>query len=244
MNTVFVFLYFCILESGWHHDIIVPTVKTVGIFYFSIEVKTMTKVKICGIRSINAAKTAEENGANFIGFIFWRGSHRFIEPETARAISRDTRGCEKVGVFVDEDAELVNEIAEHVGLDYVQLHGHEPPSYAAKIKRPVIKAYRFGDDFDPEAANEYPAELILIDTFKKGQVGGTGERFDWRGAAKETGKLQKPFLTAGGISKENVKEAIDIFHPMGIDVSGSLEVNREKSTRLIEEFLDYFNEIR
>ena len=131
----------------------------------------------------------------------------------------------------------VNAIARQVNLDYVQLHGHEEADYARKVERPVIKAYRYGEDFSVEAANTFPAELILVDAFKPGLVGGTGEAFDWRAAAEDIAAINKSVLIAGGINAENVHEVEKIFHPFAVDVSGSLEVDHEKSIDRIKSFM-------
>ena len=201
------------------------------------------KVKMCGMKNIESAKAAEAAGAAFIGFIFFRKSHRYVEPETAAAISEAVTVCKTVGVFVDEDPETVNRIAETIHLDYVQLHGHEDADYARQIDRPVIKAYRYGDGFSAEAANAFPAEIILLDSFRKGMAGGTGEAFAWREAAEEAVKVKKPLLIAGGIAADNVREAFHVFHPYGFDISGSLEENREKSPAKIRAFMDAIRQI-
>ncbi|MDO4203563.1 MAG: phosphoribosylanthranilate isomerase [Selenomonadaceae bacterium] len=196
-------------------------------------------IKICGIRDIDAARAAEEAGADFIGFILSHGFRRTVEPEAAAEICRSIRRVKKVGVFVDEPAEYVNEAARLCGLDYVQLHGHETPEYAAAIKYPIIKAMRYGDDFTAEAANSYPADMLLVDSFANGKVGGSGQAFAWQEAAAETKKLTKPFFIAGGISKENAREAIEVFNPNGLDASGSLEDEAgNKSPEKIREYIE------
>ena len=119
----------------------------------------------------------------------------------------------------------------------MQLHGHESAAYARAVCRPVIKAFRWGDDFSAEKANEYPAEIILLDSFSKDAVGGTGQRFRWREAAEETVRLEKPLLVAGGIASGNVREAEEVFCPYGVDVSGSLEIEKRKSVERIREFM-------
>ena len=199
----------------------------------------MTRVKICGIRTLEAAIEAERGGADYIGFIFYPKSHRYIKPADAAKIAQNIIKCKKVGVFVDEQVTIVNEISERVNLDYVQLHGHEDEDYAKKINRPIIKAWRYGDGFNVEDANKFPCELILLDSFIKGKAGGTGQTFNWNAAAEETKKLKKPVLIAGGISVDNVSEVIKIFSPFGVDVSGSLEINGIKSIDKIQKFLKF-----
>ena len=195
------------------------------------------KVKICGLRTEEAVFAAEDAGADFLGFIFYEKSRRHVLPEAVRDITKHVRRAGKVGVFVDAPLDEVNAIAAFCGLDFVQLHGHESVAYARDIHRPVIKAFRWGDDFSVEKANEYPAEIILLDSFSKDAVGGTGQRFRWREAAEETVRLEKPLLVAGGIASGNVREAEEVFRPYGVDVSGSLEIEKRKSVERIREFM-------
>ena len=194
-------------------------------------------VKICGMKTEEAALAAEAAGADLLGFIFYKGSRRYVAPERVKEISAGISHSRKVGVFVDAPISEVNEIAEFCGLDYVQLHGHEDEAYARQVARPVIKAYRYGDNFKAEEAEKYPAELILLDSFVKGEAGGTGKTFAWQEASREVASLGKPLLVAGGISEENLSEVAATFHPYGVDVSGSLEEQGEKSVRLINSFL-------
>lgn len=213
----------------------------IGVFVFVKSliqgVRNNMRAKICGIKDLLSAKVAEEAGADFIGFVFYKKSQRYVNPDVAAVISGQVHQSRKVGVFVDEELEHVNSIARRVQLDYVQLHGHEDADYAAKIEYPVIKAYNFDENFSAKEANDYPAEIILIDTCKKGFYGGTGETFDWRAAAEEVAKINKSVLIAGGVDEENIYEINKIFHPFGVDVSSSLEVNHEKSIDKIKSFM-------
>lgn len=195
------------------------------------------RVKMCGMKTLAAARAAEEAGADYVGFIFAEGSKRYIVPAAAREIARELRHAKKVGVFVDASMDAVNEIAALVGLDYVQLHGHESADMAKQAECPVIKAYRYGDDFDADAANAYPAEIILVDSYVAGAAGGTGTAFGWWEAAREIARVTKPVLIAGGITAGNVGEAAAIFHPFGVDVSGGIEENGEKSEAKIRAFM-------
>ena len=196
------------------------------------------RVKMCGMQTAAAARAAEAAGADYIGFVFAQGSRRYAAPETAHEIAREMRHVKKVGVFVDAPMAEVNQIADAVGLDYVQLHGHETAEMARMAERPVIKAYRYGDDFDAEAANAYPAEIILVDSYVKGAAGGTGRTFRWQEAAQEIARVTKPVLIAGGITAANVGEAMDTFQPFGIDVSGGLEEDGVKSEAKITAFME------
>ncbi len=195
------------------------------------------RVKMCGMQTLAAARAAEAAGADYIGFIFAQGSRRYVAPETAHEIAREMQRVKKVGVFVDAPMAEVNQIADAVGLDYVQLHGHETAEIARMAERPVIKAYRYGDDFDAETANVYPAEIILVDSYVKGAAGGTGLTFHWQEAAREIARVTKPVLIAGGITAANVREAVETFHPFGIDVSGGLEEDGVKSKAKITAFM-------
>ena len=138
----------------------------------------------------------------------------------------------------------VNAIAELVGLDYVQLHGHETAAMARQSERPVIKAYRYGDDFSVKEANAYPAEMILVDSYVAGAAGGTGTVFHWQEAAREIARVTKPVLIAGGITTENVGEAAAIFQPFGVDVSGGLEEDGVKSAPKIRAFMEVARKFR
>ena len=203
----------------------------------------MLKAKLCGMKTLAAAEAAEQAGADFIGFIFWRHSHRFIEPREAANISQALQKVKKVGVFVDADPAVVNAIAARCQLDFVQLHGHEDAGYAREIRRPVIKAYRYGDGFSADAANAFPADMILVDAYRPGEVGGTGTSFNWQKAQQEIAAVKKPVLIAGGISEANVGEVEQTFHPFAVDVSGSLEVHKEKSAARIASFMAKVHEI-
>ena len=224
-------------NDGWYRDTDSPRLENISGRGFCISGDEQMKVKICGIKSLLAAKVAEEAGADFIGFVFWPESRRFIAPEHAAVIAGQLQQAWKTGVFVDDDIADVNDIVREVHLDFVQLHGHENAAYARKVQCPVIKAYRYHEAFSAEEANEFPAEIILIDAYRPGVPGGTGEAFDWRAAAEEVKKIKKPVLIAGGIRIDNVHEVRKIFRPYGVDVSGSLEENGEKSISRMRAFM-------
>ena len=194
-------------------------------------------VKICGIKTAAAAKMASEAGADFIGFVF-APSRRRIEPAAAAKICQAVNRVKKIGVFVDEDPAKVNAIAAACGLDFVQLHGHETACYRQQINYPVIKAFRVGDDFQPLAAESYPAEMILLDRFLPGPEGGTGTTFFWAQAATAVRTLKRPVILAGGLTAENVSAGMELFHPFGVDVSGGVEENGEKSLVKIKRFME------
>jgi phosphoribosylanthranilate isomerase len=202
------------------------------------------QVKMCGMKTLAAARAAEAAGADYIGFIFVKGSRRYITPEAAREIVREMSRVKTVGVFVDAPMNEVNEIAAFVGLDYVQLHGHESAEVAWQAEHPVIKAYRYGDDFGVEEANAYPAEIILVDSYVRGAAGGTGTVFPWEEAAQEIARVRKPVLIAGGITAENAGKAMAMFRPFGLDVSGGIEENGAKSEAKIRAFMEAVRALR
>lgn len=179
---------------------------------------------------------ATEAGADFIGFVF-APSRRQIAPAAAASIAAQVAGVAKVGVFVDQPLAEVREIAELCGLDYIQLHGDEPPAYSLAVGRPVIKAFRYHPELDLAAVAAYPADLLLIDSFVPGQAGGSGQAFDWQAARSLGRRLARPFLVAGGLSADNVAEAINLMEPAGVDVSGGVEADGRKDPEKIRRFI-------
>lgn len=199
-------------------------------------------VKICGIQSLEIAKVVEENKADLMGFIF-ADSRRYINPIAAAKISAEIKSVAKVGVFVNEEPARVNEIADFCHLDYVQLHGNETIEYCKKVKYPIIKAFRYKEDFDPKILYQYSVDMILIDTYQAGSAGGTGRCFDWKTAKGKLSKLHLPVFIAGGISKMNVGEMINVLNPAGVDVSGGVESNGIKSKGKIIDFIKQVHEL-
>lgn len=193
-------------------------------------------IKICGITSLEAAQAVKEYGADLIGFVFAQSKRRITLPD-AEKIARQIHGIGKVGVFVDAPLTEVQEIAKRCKLDYVQLHGNESPEYCKMVKYPVIKAVRVGESFNPAALLAYDADWILFDSFVPGQQGGTGIPFDWQQARMQRQQVKTPLFVAGGLTAQNVGEAIKILSPEGIDVSGGVETNGSKDFEKIRQFL-------
>ena len=193
-------------------------------------------IKICGIRTLEAAQTAAESGADLIGFVF-ADSKRKIDVATAAAISVAVKGPGKVGVFVNQPLSDVLEIADRCRLDYLQLHGEESPDYCRSLNRPLIRACRVGPDFTPATVADYPADYLLLDSFVPGQPGGTGIPFDWHAASLRIGRPRQKFLVAGGLTPENVPDAIRILNPDGVDVSGGVETDGVKDPDKIRRFI-------
>jgi phosphoribosylanthranilate isomerase len=181
-------------------------------------------VKICGITRREDAHAAVSAGANALGFIFWPGSPRYIDPFRARAIaSMLPPFVTPVGVFVDQPAEYVNGVASLAHLGAVQLHGEEPADYVRTMNRPVIKAVAFREGVvAPEGFELWPERvLVLLDVHDPVRRGGTGRTIDWT-AASAVARRRRVVL-AGGLTAENVGEAIARVRPFGIDVSSGVE---------------------
>jgi phosphoribosylanthranilate isomerase len=184
----------------------------------------LMRIKICGITNLEDALLAAEVGADALGFIFYLKSPRKVAPETAREIIAQLPPfVTSVGVFVDEEAAVVQDLAARVGLDWVQLHGQESPAYCRSLGRRVIKGFRIQDEASlcPLADYHGAAQALLLDAYKQGQVGGTGTAFDWRLAreAKKYGQI----ILAGGLNPENVAEAIAIAQPQAVDTASGTE---------------------
>jgi phosphoribosylanthranilate isomerase len=193
-------------------------------------------IKICGITGEEAALTAEQYGADLIGFVF-APSRRRVSVATAAKIAGRLQNAGKVGVFVNQPLAEVREIVQVCGLDYVQLHGEETPDYCRAVKLPVIKALRVSGDFVPESLADYGARWLLLDSFVPGQAGGTGVSLDWRKAAEWTGRVPTELFLAGGLTAENVGEAIRVLQPAGVDVSGGVETAGVKDPEKIRRFI-------
>lgn len=187
-----------------------------------------TKVKICGIRTIEAAKTAIEAGADFLGFNFVPTSKRYIDIKDAERIIEEIEisGVELVGVFQNQEPEKVNKIATSLGLDYVQLHGEEDNEYISKIDFPVIKSITLSDE-----PSLIKAEYFLLD-----REGRTGEVVDLEKAAEISKKFQIFF--AGGLTPENVSEIVQKVQPFAVDVASGVETNGVQDLEKIKLFIE------
>ena len=184
----------------------------------------MVFTKVCGITNPGDAREAADAGADAIGMIFAE-SPREVNVEEARRISVALPdGVLKVGVFVDAEPEEVLQTASEVGLDLAQLHGDETPETVAAIRGaglPVMKALRVRNAEALAEIQSYGADLIMLDAWSARVRGGTGETFDW-GLAKSV-KGRGNIVVSGGLTPENVREAVEFFEPYGVDASSSLE---------------------
>ncbi|NOY53675.1 MAG: phosphoribosylanthranilate isomerase [Deltaproteobacteria bacterium] len=202
-----------------------------------------TRIKICGITNLDDALFAVEAGADALGFVFHSGSPRRIDAESVRAIVRHLPPfATVVGVFVDEKIETVREIARYCDLDLCQLHGDESPEFCEWCERRVIKAFRIRDRSFLEEMKRYDVSGFLLDAWHPDRYGGTGEAADRTLAQEAAGKER--VILAGGLTPENVGEAIARVRPYGVDVSSGVEVSPgQKDRDKVRRFIEAVNEI-
>lgn len=194
------------------------------------------KIKICGITNLEDALFAANYGADAIGFIFYKGSPRYIEPNNAKEIvSYLPPFITTVGVFVNEDPEKMRQIMDYAGLDIIQLHGDELPE-TCKIWTRVIKAFRVSDLTDLKLLQTYRTSANLLDTYSPDIFGGTGRTFNWDIAVEA--KRYGPVILSGGLNVENVEKAIQWVKPYAIDVNSGIEQYKgKKDLKKMREFI-------
>ena len=188
----------------------------------------MVRIKICGITNLSDAMTAVELGADALGFVFFEGSPRYIKHGEAGTIIKNLPSfVTTVGVFVNERPEQIERIINLTGIDVVQLHGDEPPEMC-NISRRIIKAIRVKSLESLEPLKDYKDKVsaFLLDTYTPDIFGGTGQKFNWDIAvyAKQFGRI----ILAGGLTPDNVAEAVRQVRPYGVDVSSGVESERGK----------------
>lgn len=191
----------------------------------------MVQVKICGITNVDDALGAADAGADFLGFVFYPPSPRYVSMARASEIiasvrrSRDAGDCPSylrtVGVFVDEKFDRVVEAIQECDLDYAQLHGGEAPDYVASLGGRAIKAVRVRVKADVKQLASYQAAAYLLDAYHPTRLGGTGQTWDWElaSAAKRYG----PVIVAGGLTSNNVADVVRCVNPYGVDTSSGVE---------------------
>ncbi|HEV8371061.1 MAG TPA: phosphoribosylanthranilate isomerase [Pyrinomonadaceae bacterium] len=183
----------------------------------------MTFIKICGITNLEDATDAVEAGADALGFNFYPPSPRYVDPARAREIIEKLPKMMTVGVFVNEDIETVKSIATMTGISALQLHGDESPAYCAALNGwYLIKALAVNENFDERKVLEYGVDALMLDASHKKLRGGTGQVIDWS-VAKRVRELGTPLFLAGGLSTENVREAIACVNPYAVDACSALE---------------------
>ncbi len=188
----------------------------------------MVKVKICGITNVEDALGAIEFGADALGFIFYPPSRRYVTPEKAKTIIDQLPPFTlKIGVFVNEEPETILKTLNECRLDGAQLHGQESPEFCAHFRRRVIKGLRPQREEEVARIGEYKVDALLLDSYHPDMVGGTGATFDWElaVAAKMFGM---PVILSGGLTPENVAEAVRLVKPYAVDVASGVETFQGK----------------
>jgi phosphoribosylanthranilate isomerase len=182
----------------------------------------MIKVKICGITNLDDALLSVDAGADALGFVFYGASPRYVSPEQAARIIRQLPPfIQTIGLFVNESLSLINDTADACGLDIIQLHGEESPQFCAGVRRRVIKALRVKNSISLEPMTSYRVSAFLLDAWSPSEPGGTGQTFNWDIAADAA--RRGVIVLAGGLSPDNVANAIRQVRPYGVDVSSGVE---------------------
>jgi len=207
------------------------------------------KIKVCGITNIEDYGHVVGQGVDYVGFIFYPKSPRNVEVEEVERIIQEgpPAGCRKVGVFVNGEMARVRDIVERLGLDVVQLHGDESPGYVEELRLPVWKAIRVKDEGSLELLERYRCEAYLLDTYKKGRYGGTGEVFSPGLVEKAVRRVRERgirIIAAGGISSGNVGNYYRLEpQPYAVDVNSGVEERPgKKSLEKLKELFRTINE--
>jgi phosphoribosylanthranilate isomerase len=181
------------------------------------------RVKICGITNLGDGMAAAEAGADALGFMFYDQSPRYISVEAASGVaSQLPQFVLRVGVFVNAPEDLVVRAIRECGLNLLQFHGDEPPEYCLQFGLMSMKAFRVQDAASLQVLRNYHTDAWLLDAYSPGKLGGTGETFNWDLALEAQG-WGRPIFLAGGLTPENVAEAVRRARPYGVDVSGGVE---------------------
>jgi len=201
----------------------------------------MIKIKICGITNLDDALAAAEAGADALGFNFYKKSPRYIDPEkAAEIIAQLPPLIMPVGVFINEREDRIREIQTLTCMQAIQLHGDESPEFCQRFGNRVIKAFQVKDKENLKHMAHYRVGAFLLDSYHDSLRGGTGVTFDWHLAvvAKTFGRI----ILAGGLTPENVAEAVKLVQPYGVDVAGGVE--KEKGIKDHAKLKKFITEVR
>lgn len=198
----------------------------------------MVKVKICGIKREKDVKFINKYKPDYIGFVFAK-SKRQVDVNTARELGKKIdRGIKKVGVFVNEDVEIVKKIAVCANLDIIQLHGDEDEAYIKKLDGFTIwKAVSINSEEDISEFKNYSAAGFLVDSSDGSNRGGTGKTFNWNFLKTMENQISKPIIAAGGLNIDNVEKCIRTLSPFAVDVSSGVETDGFKDEEKIKNFI-------
>lgn len=201
----------------------------------------MVKIKICGITNVDDAMAAVDLGADALGFNFYRKSPRYIEPQKAAdIIAQLPPFIVPIAIFVNESEDTILEALKTSCIHGVQFHGDETPEFCQRFGNHVIKAFQVKDKESLKHMSHYRVSAHLLDSYKEGMRGGTGETFDWHLAvvAKTFGRI----ILAGGLTPDNVAEAVKLVQPYGVDVAGGVE--KEKGVKDHAKLRKFIIEVR
>jgi phosphoribosylanthranilate isomerase len=197
----------------------------------------MIKVKICGITNLEDALAAVDAGVDALGFNFYKKSPRYIDPaKAAEIISQLPPFVVPVGIFVNEREDRIRDIQFTTGIKVLQFHGDERPEFCERFGGRAIKAFQVKDKESLKHMAHYHVSALLLDSYKAGMRGGTGVAFDWHLAvvAKTFGRI----ILAGGLTPENVTEAVKLVQPYGVDVAGGVEKEKGiKDHAMVKKFI-------
>ncbi|WP_107941993.1 phosphoribosylanthranilate isomerase [Metasolibacillus fluoroglycofenilyticus] len=196
----------------------------------------MTMVKICGLRTAEHVEAAVKAGADFVGFVFAPSKRRVSIEEAALLAKHIPAHIKKVGVFVNEEADVIQTIAKAVSLDYIQYHGDETNDFIQQVGLPALKAFSVRNADDIKKAATFAVEYYLFDAPGTDFRGGSGHTFDWS-LLKKANIAQEKVIVAGGLTPSNVADAIQLIHPAAVDVSSGVEKNGIKDATLIQTFI-------
>ena len=194
----------------------------------------MTKIKLCGLKSLNDIEIINKYNPEYIGFIFYKKSKRYIDYKTAKMLKNAlNKNILAVGVFVNEDINTVVKLLNENIIDVAQLHGNESENYIKTLKKltnkTIIKAFKVENTLDIKKAKQSQADFVLLDS----GTGGTGQTFNW----SLIDDFNKPYFLAGGLSIENIKTALDMLSPYALDVSSGIETSGKKDPEKIKAFI-------
>lgn len=194
----------------------------------------MTKIKLCGLKSLNDIEIINKYNPEYIGFIFYKKSKRYIDYKTAKILKNAlNKNILAVGVFVNEDINTVVKLLNQNIIDIAQLHGNESENYIKTLKKltnkTIIKAFKVENALDIQKVKQSQADFVLLDS----GTGGTGQTFNW----SLIKNLERPYFLAGGLSIENIKTALDMLSPYALDVSSGIETSGKKDPEKIKAFI-------
>lgn len=193
----------------------------------------MSRIKFCGLRRPEDIEFANELKPEYIGFVFAKNSKRYVSPNESESLKKKlSPSIQAIGVFVDEEPEFVAELLNKNIIDIAQLHGGESDDYILKLKtlssKPIIKAFKIKSESDISLAEKSKADFVLLDS-----GAGTGQTFNW----SLIKNINRDYFLAGGLSPENVREAVSTLHPFALDVSSGIETNGFKDKNKMAEFI-------